>query len=76
MYNQNRNYILIFIIMSLVACTSKQSNYVEDSSFAEICKNLPVAANEELPLSNASDDWFQVYESYAVSYTHLRAHET
>ena len=69
MYNQNRNYILIFIIMSLVACTSKQSNYVEDSSFAEICKNLPVAANEELPLSNASDDWFQVYESYECVYS-------
>jgi len=69
MYNQNRNYTLIFIIMSLVACTSKQSNYVEDSSFAEICKNLPVAANEELPLSSASDDWFQVYESYEGVYS-------
>ena len=69
MINVNHNYILIFILMSLVACTSEQKNYVEDSSFADTCINLPVAANKELPLSSASDDWFQVYESYEGVYS-------
>ena len=69
MFKRNHNYTLIFTLMFLVSCTSEQSNYVEDSSFAQICKNLPVAANKELPLSSASDDWFQVYESYEGVYS-------
>tara|TARA_B110000438_G_scaffold228127_1_gene222636 strand:- start:184 stop:1179 length:996 start_codon:yes stop_codon:yes gene_type:complete len=61
------NYLFILILVSMGACTSEKINYVEDSSFSEICKNL--RTNKAFPLSDTSDDWFQVYESYEGVYS-------
>lgn len=36
---------------------------------APACEDLPRATNASLPLSDASDDWFQVYESAANVYS-------
>ena len=52
------------ILFMLTSCMNDKATYVEESSFADICQNLPVESNRMLSLSSASNDWFQVYESY------------
>ena len=59
-------YTMLFMLTS---CMDDKTTYVEESSFADICKNLPVESNRVLRLSNASNDWFQVYESYEGVYS-------
>ena len=54
----------LIAILVLGGCGSEQGAPYEGTDFfAEICEGLPRAANSALPLSDASDDWFQVYES-------------
>lgn len=54
----------LIVALMLGGCGAEQGTPYEGSDFfAEICEGLPRAANTALPLSGASDDWFQVYES-------------
>ena len=57
------------ILFMLASCMDDKTTYVEESSFADICKNLPVESNRMLSFSSASNDWFQVYESYEGVYS-------
>ena len=61
--------IILIIATSVASCTKNEVSYVEDSSFADVCMSLPVPANKILPLSDASTEWFQVYESQKGVYS-------
>jgi glyoxylase-like metal-dependent hydrolase (beta-lactamase superfamily II) len=54
---------LSFALLFIAGCqTQTGTPYLTDGTFAEICTSLPGEENAKLQLSDASDDWFQVYE--------------
>jgi glyoxylase-like metal-dependent hydrolase (beta-lactamase superfamily II) len=54
---------ILTLLLVIAACQSEQGTpYVTAGTFAEICEGLPREENAKLPLSEVSDDWFQVYE--------------
>jgi glyoxylase-like metal-dependent hydrolase (beta-lactamase superfamily II) len=56
--------IVLMANVFLAGCQSEQDTPHEGTVlFAEACKGLPRKENAELPVSAASDDWFQVYET-------------
>ncbi|NKB37258.1 MAG: MBL fold metallo-hydrolase [Gammaproteobacteria bacterium] len=50
-------------ILTILFLTGCQTQQVSPYDFAAVCKALPNQENAKLPLSEASDDWFQVYEA-------------
>ena len=68
-------YIMCSMLVILSSCMSEETTYIEDSSFADICKNLPVEANRKLTLSDASSDWFQIYEAYEGIYSIVESYQ-
>ena len=56
--------IILIAGLFLAGCQSEQRTPHEGTAlFAEACEGLPRKENAALPLSAASDDWFQVYET-------------
>lgn len=58
-YRNSRMMFLVFFPM-LVCCTTEPADFYD---FAAVCADLPNEANGRVPVSTASDDWFQIYES-------------
>ena len=59
----------LFVLALVSSCQDDKTMYVENNTFQEICDNYPTAVNAKLPLSDVSDDWFQVYESHNGVYS-------
>jgi|GEM_PF-242432 len=56
--------VTVTAYFALVGCQAEQGTpQQETASFAAACEGLPRKENAALPLSAASDDWFQVYET-------------
>jgi glyoxylase-like metal-dependent hydrolase (beta-lactamase superfamily II) len=50
-------------LLFITGCQAQTGTpYMTEGTFAEICEGLPGEENAKLPLSDTSDDWFQVYE--------------
>lgn len=55
---------ILIAILFLTGCQAEQGTPYEGTAmFAEACAGLPREENAALALSDASDDWFQVYEA-------------
>ena len=55
---------LSVVLLFIAGCqTQIGTPYLTEGTFAEICEGHPGEENAKLPLSDASDDWFQVYEA-------------
>ena len=55
---------LSVVLLFIAGCqTQTGTPYITEGTFAEICEGHPGEENAKLPLSDASDDWFQVYEA-------------
>ena len=53
---------VLITLLVVAGCQAElETSDVTDATFAQVCKNLPREENAKLPLSEASDDWFQVY---------------
>jgi glyoxylase-like metal-dependent hydrolase (beta-lactamase superfamily II) len=60
----------ILIGLILAGCQAEQAITDQRSeAVAQACEGIPRPANARLPLSDASDDWFQVYETAANVYS-------
>ena len=59
----------LVLLVAMASCQNEQAAYVEESTFQEACKSLPLETNRILPLSDVSGDWFQVYESHDQVYS-------
>jgi glyoxylase-like metal-dependent hydrolase (beta-lactamase superfamily II) len=56
--------IILVADLFLGGCQAEQATHHEGAaSFGQACEGLPRKENAALPLSVASDDWFQVYET-------------
>ena len=55
---------LSVVLLLIAGCQAQTGTlYITEGTFAEICEGHPGEENAKLPLSDASDDWFQVYEA-------------
>ena len=56
--------VILSALAFLVGCQPEPGLTQEEAAYlAEACEELPRKENAALPLSTASDDWFQVYET-------------
>ena len=59
-----RAITVLLTILIIVGCQAEQGTpYAGSGMFAEVCEGMPRGPNAGLPRSDASDDWFQVYEA-------------
>ena len=65
----------LFILALVSSCQNDKTMYVANNTFQEICDNYPAAVNAKLPLSDVSDDWFQVYESHNGVYSIIEPYQ-
>ena len=57
-----RAFQLLITLLLVAGCQAEQGTpEVTEGTFAQVCEDLPREKNAKLPLSEASDDWFQVY---------------
>ncbi|MDH3421271.1 MAG: MBL fold metallo-hydrolase [Gammaproteobacteria bacterium] len=67
---------ILFANLILVGCQAEQGTPHEEAAFfADACEGLPRKENAALPLSTASDDWFQVYETAEGVYSIVESYQ-
>lgn len=58
-----RNILMVAAILIIAGCQAENAVTDDEQAGAPPCDGIPRAANARLPLNDASDEWFQVYES-------------
>lgn len=61
-----RLYNVVLAILILSGCQGK--GVTPETTAAQSCSDVPRPANVQLPINQATDDWFQVYETAPSTY--------